>query len=139
MTNTRNLISVLLLLGAFAAYWMFASGETAGGESPAPMVNVVVPNLTSVAKIGEQLFNQNCAVCHGANAAGTQGMGPPLIHIIYESNHHGDASFVIAVKNGVRAHHWSFGNMPAIDGVSEDDVGLIIQYVRELQRANGIF
>ncbi|MEL7429673.1 MAG: c-type cytochrome [Pseudomonadota bacterium] len=139
MTNTRIMLPILLLIGAVGAYWMFASNKPTVGKGSAPMVDVRVPDLTSAAVAGKQLFNQNCASCHGINAAGTQGVAPPLVHIIYEPNHHGDASFVVAVKNGVRAHHWPFGNMPPIDGVSEEEVVLIIQYVRELQRANGIF
>jgi len=39
---------------------------------------------------------------------------------------------------GVRAHHWSFGNMPAVEGLTRADVKMIIAYIRELQRANGI-
>jgi hypothetical protein len=47
-------------------------------------------------------------------------------------------SFVLAVKNGVRAHHWRFGDMPPVDGLTQSDVMNIVAYVRELQRANGI-
>jgi mono/diheme cytochrome c family protein len=86
---------------------------------------------------GEALFNANCAVCHGAQAAGT-GKGPPLVHRIYEPNHHGDMAFLLAARNGVRQHHWPFGDMPPVEGVSDADVALIVVYVRELQRAAGI-
>ena len=60
------------------------------------------------------------------------------MHKIYEPNHHGDESFQLAVAMGVRAHHWKFGNMPAIEGLTRADVKPIIAYVRELQRHNGI-
>jgi len=39
----------------------------------------------------------------------------------------------------VRAHHWNFGNMPPAEGVSDEDVIKITRYVRELQKANGIY
>jgi hypothetical protein len=39
---------------------------------------------------------------------------------------------------GVQAHHWRFGNMLAIEGLTRGDVTMIITYIRELQRANGI-
>ena len=65
-------------------------------------------------------------------------MGPPLVHVIYEPSHHGDAAFVLAVRPGVRAHHWPFGNMLPVEGVSDRAVADIIAYVRALQRANGI-
>ena len=109
-------------------------------DSPDPaMVDVTVPEtLSANAEIGKVAFEAKCAVCHGANAAGQDGVAPPLVHKIYELSHHGDAAFLLAAKNGVRAHHWHFGNMPPVEGVTDGDVKMIIAYVRELQRANGI-
>lgn len=103
------------------------------------MVDVVVPgDLSDTAAAGEAAFNNYCASCHGLNAAGQQGVAPPLIHIIYEPNHHGDAAFFRASMLGVPAHHWRFGDMPLVDGISDDEIGLIVAYVRALQNANGI-
>ena len=87
---------------------------------------------------GESKFAVFCAACHGAGATGTS-LGPPLVHKIYEPNHHPDVAFQRAAANGVRAHHWQFGNMPKIEGVASEDVGQIIKYVRWLQRQAGIF
>jgi len=87
---------------------------------------------------GEAKFLANCAACHGQAGVGT-AQGPPLVHKIYEPNHHGDAAFQRAVANGVRAHHWEFGNMPKLDSVTPADVEQIVQYVRWLQRQAGIF
>lgn len=103
------------------------------------MVAVTLPDtLSASAQVGKQIFDGTCAACHGANAAGRDGFGPPLVHIIYEPSHHGDMSFVMAVQRGVQAHHWRFGNMPPQDGLTQADVAEVITYVRELQRANGI-
>ncbi|WP_165354822.1 hypothetical protein [Tropicimonas sp. IMCC6043] len=41
-------------------------------------------------------------------------------------------------KSAVPSHQWEFGDMPSVDGVSEQDVARIASYIRELQRANGI-
>ena len=60
------------------------------------------------------------------------------MHKVYESNHHGDQAFQLAAANGVRAHHWQFGNMPKIEAVSSGDVEQITRYVRWLQRQAGI-
>jgi mono/diheme cytochrome c family protein len=87
---------------------------------------------------GQGKFAAHCAACHGVRAVGTS-QGPPLVHKIYEPNHHADVAFQRAALNGVRAHHWDFGNMPKIDGVSPDDVDQIIKYIRWLQRQAGIF
>ena len=87
---------------------------------------------------GEAKFAAHCAVCHGARGVGTS-QGPPLVHKIYEPNHHADMILQRAAANGVRAHHWDFGNMPKIESVTPDDVDQIIRYVRWLQRQAGIF
>lgn len=103
------------------------------------MVDVSIPGeFSSNAQLGKAAFDAKCAVCHGANASGQDGVAPPLVHKIYEPGHHGDAAFLLAAKNGVTAHHWRFGNMPPVDGLTDGDVKMIIAYVRELQRANGI-
>ncbi len=96
------------------------------------------PALSNMARAGEELFNANCSVCHGMNASGTS-QGPTFIDRIYHPGHHPDFSFRNAVSNGVTQHHWVFGDMPPVDGVSSEEVDKIICYVRELQRANGIF
>lgn len=112
-----------------------ASADTDG----APLVSVTLPDtLSSEAQIGKTAFDAVCADCHGDNAAGRDGYGPPLIHKVYEPSHHGDMAFQLAVQRGVPAHHWSFGNMPPQDGLTQGDVKAITTYVREVQRANGI-
>jgi len=87
---------------------------------------------------GEGFYNANCAACHGPKGTGTQ-TGPPLVHIIYEPNHHSDAAFRRAAELGVVPHHWSFGPMPPVAGVTDADMDRIIGYVRWLQRQGGIY
>lgn len=86
---------------------------------------------------GMKLYSDNCASCHGVTLQGTR-QGPPFIHKIYEPSHHGDRAFYLAVENGSRAHHWPFGDMPAISDLEQDDVIAIIEYIRYEQRKNGI-
>jgi hypothetical protein len=43
-------------------------------------------------------------------------------------------AFQIAVKNGVRSHHWQFGDMPPIPLVTPDSVAHIIAYIRREQQ-----
>ena len=103
------------------------------------LANVLLPDtLSQNAQIGKLAFEVKCVSCHGTNAAGQAGVAPPLVHIIYEPNHHGDESFQRAAALGVRAHHWSFGNMPAVEGLTRTNLKMIVAYIRELQRANGI-
>jgi len=102
------------------------------------MVAVQVPPIEGNALIGQRVFESTCASCHGTNAAGTEGVAPPLIHKIYEPSHHADEAFQRAAANGVKSHHWRFGDMPPVEGLTRGDVTMIIAYIRELQRANDI-
>lgn len=116
-----------LALAAFVACDSSQPKSAVGGGSLPPDMHV-----------GEAKFNANCSACHGPRGTGTQ-QGPPLVHKIYEPNHHGDPAFQRAAAFGVKAHHWEFGNMPKIESVTPADVDQIIQYVRWLQRQAGIF
>ena len=141
-----SLIAVAIAAAlAVGLWWGGGDAEITTSEATetppagAAMVEVALPEaLSENAQIGKVAFEAKCAVCHGTNAAGQDGVAPPLVHKIYEPSHHGDGSFLVAVRNGVRAHHWRFGNMPPVDGLTEGDVKMIVAYVRELQRANGI-
>lgn len=124
------------VIAALGAGWYALSGDGADPARPSASA-LIVPVLTTEQETGRMLFDANCATCHGPNASGSD-QGPPLVHRIYEPSHHGDMAFLLAARQGVRAHHWRFGNMPAIDGVTEDEVVKITAYVRALQRANGI-
>lgn len=138
-------IGAIVIAGGLA-YTLWPTADTAvqttsetGSAGITALAEVVLPDVLSQnAQIGELAYVANCAACHGANAAGQDGVAPPLVHRIYEPSHHGDESFQRAAALGVRAHHWSFGDMPPVEGIAQGDVTFIIAYVRELQRANGI-
>lgn len=120
---------------------VFAASLLAGSAlaQGAPIVDVRVPEtLGPEASVGRTIYDAKCASCHGRDGAGQDKVAPPLIHRIYEPSHHGDESFQMAAKAGVRAHHWPFGNMPPVEGLTRGDVAMIVAYVREVQRANGI-
>ena len=119
------------------------TSETEPQSAPAPVdeIQVVLRGIaaTSPPEVaqGKALFEQNCSVCHGPAGDGTT-LGPPLVHIIYEPNHHADVAFILAARNGVRAHHWRFGDMPPLPAVTDQMVQEIVGYIRWLQRQVGI-
>ncbi len=113
-----------------------SNAQSAPTVSPAILAAVEKP-LPAELEAGEAKFNTFCSRCHGAQGQGTNN-GPPLVHKIYEPNHHADMAFQRAAAQGVRAHHWKFGNMPKIEGVVPEDVTQIIGYIRWLQRQAGI-
>jgi len=115
------------------------STKMAGVAEGAAIVIPQLPDMLSdTAQIGKRAFEAKCITCHGENAGGIKGTAPPLVHKIYEPSHHADFAFVRAVQNGVRAHHWPFGDMPPVTGLTQADAMAITTYVRELQQANGI-
>lgn len=138
------IFGVIVVAGGLTyALWPSANNQdnAASNETLADgaLVNVVMPvSLSPNAEIGKRAFEAKCAACHGTDAVGQDGVAPPLVHIIYEPSHHGDESFQRAASVGVKSHHWRFGNMPPVDGLTLGDVSMIVTYIRELQRANGI-
>lgn len=126
-----TIIAFLLALGYVSSHLLQAERWKAERRP------VVVPDLSETARAGARTFGLHCAGCHGRDAGGT-ATGPTLVDPIYRPAHHADASFVLAVRRGVAAHHWSFGNMPPVPGLHPDDLASIIRYVREVQKANGV-
>ncbi len=122
-----------VVIGGIALVAAQGLSRDAGG----PTVSVRVPPLSATAAAGKVAFDVNFAVCHGANAAGTD-KGPPFVHDIYNPGHHPDEAFFAAARYGVQAHHWQFGNMPPVPQVNDEQLQEIVRYVRELQLANGI-
>ncbi|WP_137699858.1 c-type cytochrome [Marimonas lutisalis] len=151
--NLKQGIGAAIVIAAAAGLWWIGRAPGPGEAVPRAMTStdlgriaagaaIVAPalpaRLSAEAEAGRVLFEANCIACHGRNAAGVNGSGPPLIHKIYEPSHHADYAFVLAVTQGVRAHHWPFGDMAPVAGLTQEDALLIAAYVRDVQRANGI-
>ena len=134
----RNIV-VLVIVVLFGAFWFLTQSNGMGAKQNAQgqALTVNIPEFTAAAQTGEAYFNTKCAACHGVNGAGREN-GPPLIHKFYKPDHHGDESFQYAAKMGVQAHHWNFGNMPPIAGITRAEVAKIVLYIREIQKANGL-
>lgn len=120
------------LLVAWLLVSFIAVARAQGWQIPKPSLGLM-PNPA----VGKTLYEKNCASCHGITLNGSE-KGPPLLHRIYEPSHHADFAFQLAAKNGVRAHHWQFGNMAPVPQVTPDDVAHITAYVRAEQRKIGI-
>jgi mono/diheme cytochrome c family protein len=122
-----------LLLPGAALLLMVMSCE----PRPAPMAGFDPGPVPPALVEGERRYNPTCGPCHGSLATGSDA-GPPLVHRIYEPSHHSDAAFRLAVTRGVRAHHWSFGNMPPIPEMDSTAIAGVTAYVRWLQQKAGI-
>ena len=129
----RKIIFVAVVVAATAVVLFFAPRPSRLPRE----VSTLSESEFSLAK-GETLFLQNCMVCHGKDANGAV-KGPPLVHRIYEPNHHADAAFYLAVERGVRQHHWKVGDMKPMQFITRKDMSFIVVYVRSLQKKAGIF
>lgn len=86
---------------------------------------------------GADLYQMNCAACHGADLTGTE-RGPSHLSVVYAPSHHGDGAFLVAIEVGARAHHWNFGDMPPIEGLTAEDIAAITSFVRSEQELRGL-
>lgn len=120
------------ILAALLAALLPVAVHAQGRQIPRP-----TPGLMPNPSTGKNWYEKYCAQCHGADLRGSKE-GPPLVHRIYEPSHHADIAFQIAVRYGARQHHWNFGDMQPVEGLSPDDVAHIIAYVRYKQREAGI-
>lgn len=91
---------------------------------------------TSAPPNGADLYRTSCASCHGADLRGTD-QGPSHLSQVYEPSHHPDEAFRSAITQGSPAHHWDFGDMPPIEGLSDDEIDQIIAYIRHEQATQG--
>lgn len=135
----KKLMMPMIIAGVvFAVVALVAFG---GNSSPRdPMTgqsefDIPVQNPALVAE-GEALYRTSCAACHGSDLRGTE-FGPSQLSVVYQPGHHPDESYMRAVVNGVRAHHWNFGDMAPIPSLTQADMDRIIAFVRENQRTEG--
>ncbi len=114
----------LLLVGALAV------ACSNGSDTATPPVN------DPATELGSAVYAASCASCHGAGLRGTD-QGPSHLSIVYEPNHHPDDAFRSAIANGSAQHHWGFGAMPPVEGLSDADVEAVIAFVRAEQQRLG--
>ncbi len=87
---------------------------------------------------GQMLFEKYCSSCHGAELNGSD-KGPPLVHPFYKPSHHDDKSFYRAALQGVRQHHWEFGDMPPVEGITPKKIDSLVTYIRYYQQKKKLY
>lgn len=105
-------------------------GACSSGDS-APTVQTETGGID-----GAVVYSTSCASCHGADLQGTD-KGPSHLSTVYEPNHHTDDAFRSAIANGAPQHHWNFGAMEPIEGLSDNEVEAVIAFVRSEQERLG--
>jgi hypothetical protein len=140
-----SLIRTLFAIGfgaLLAAPGMNAASAAAmhhGPAGPVPVTTLIQdPKVPFRYALGLRAFRDKCAECHGQWAEGVADKGPPLVHPYYRPGHHPDGAFYRAAMSGVKSHHWNFGDMPPVAGITKKDIAAIIRFVRWWQEQNGI-
>ena len=87
---------------------------------------------------GQFLYEKYCSSCHGLQLNGSD-KGPPLLHPFYKPSHHGDQSFYRAALQGVQQHHWAFGNMAPVEGMTTKKMDSLVPYVRYYQQQKKLY
>lgn len=138
MCTMREVAAVRSVLVLAVATLAPAAGCVQEADGPDPAALAAIAAVAPAEhQDGKRLYAERCAACHGENGGGSD-VGPPLVHRIYRPGHHADAAFLIAIRNGVRAHHWRFGDMAPVPGLDVAAGGRIVSYVRWLQSESGI-
>jgi mono/diheme cytochrome c family protein len=128
--RSRQSVALVVVIAVVSALGACSADETASTTSSTTLVDPDTP------PDGASLYVASCGECHGDDLRGTV-KGPSHLSIVYEPNHHSDDSFRSAIANGVPAHHWDFGDMPPVPGLTTAEVDAIIAYVREQQELHG--
>jgi mono/diheme cytochrome c family protein len=118
-----------------ALYLLLGDDEA---EVRSGQASFVIPTLSAQAYDGQQLFAGSCGGCHGAYGEGSTN-GPTLIHAVYAPAELPDRSMHEAMAQGAPARLWPFGDMPAVEGLTPIQQEAIVVFVRDVQRANGIY
>ena len=126
----------LLLSGALALSLL--TGLTTVGQAAEPGEGAAPYRVPFNLSRGKSTFDKSCAECHGAWADGTD-KGPPLIHRFYEPGHHSDIAFQRAITQGVKQHHWNFGDMKPVEGMTRKKMDSLVPYVRYYQQQKKLY
>ena len=116
-----------------------APTETSVAPAPTVTSDASAPPTTAAAFVvpdGAAVYQQYCAECHGVDLRGTD-KGPSQLSIIYEPNHHGDYAYRVAIREGTREHHWWFGDMPPVEGITDLEIEKVISFIRAEQERLG--
>lgn len=122
--RTSALAKLALIIAA-------ASGLIACGSSAEDGPAALAPDAD-----GATVYAARCASCHGDDLRGTD-QGPSQLSIVYEPGHHGDSSYRSAIRNGAHEHHWSFGDMPPVEDITDEQVEAVITFIRSEQQRLG--
>ncbi len=124
-----------LLLGLLLAGPIWAEDDVA--DQP-EMIEVIMPELEGMAVEGQVAYQRSCAECHGINAGGLEEHGPPLIMDLYGPSERSDMDIILAIQLGHEQENWSYGDMSPPENIGFAEQGMVVEFLRQVQFANGV-
>jgi len=128
----------LFIVPTLSLVLLVAGCDEWGGDEARNRLHLPPFGLEGEPQAGRNLYLAHCSECHGEHGLGSD-RGPPLVHKTYRPSHHPDEAFHLAVAQGVKQHHWQYGDMPPIDGLAPEQVAHIAAFIRQQQRRAGIY
>lgn len=92
------------------------------------------PVTVDPVKVGEKLFNANCAQCHQQTGLGLAGQFPPLVgsEWVLENPHRLSHILVRGIQGAIRVKGAAYNNqMPAWNTLKDEQISSILTYVRQ--------
>jgi mono/diheme cytochrome c family protein len=128
MTEGATLLAIILAV-------VSAIGAPAQSHADAAkLTNPVAASAESVAA-GKQIYQRNCASCHGASGQGGPGndLIPAAPSLVSGKWAHGasDGEIFDNVKNGVGP---DFNMVPFKDSLKDDDIWNVVNFIRSIAR-----
>ena len=116
----HGIVTVILIGGAANLFIWFGPRQ-----APEPLALPSYP-ISQVAE-GHDIYQANCATCHGADGSGyaRDGIPAPALNGSEHAWHHADAQIAGFIRNGV-------GQMPAVGATwGDDDIDAVLAYVKQ--------
>ena len=126
-----------VLAVAVVAPILVTSCDMPGPEARRQAMHLPPLGFKGVVDKGVEPFEKYCMVCHGPKGQGSE-QGPPLVNQVYRPDHHADLSFHFAVRDGVKSHHWNYGDMKPVPLITLEETEHVIAFIREEQKRAGI-
>jgi len=130
----RTLKPSIAVLALTSLGWLASAAAAQRNPAAAAVKNPVQPTQESLAA-GRQIYQRNCATCHGTSGAGGPGndLIPAAPSLVGDQWEHGstDGEIFESIKNGVPP---DFNMVPWKDRLKDEEIWNVVNYVRSLKK-----